>query len=161
MSDLSRGRAHRSHVSGTSRPSSSSWLTVCALTSSSSMRWPGGTLPPAFMALGKGAPLKKFTTSGDFCEQASVFDTHLASTADVLSAGEDAMLRLYNEKPGDTSAFVRRWLQALLMYSHRVCRLRQQQQSAAAFVCTSWCSSGEELWTNSRRKNGGACTCPN
>ncbi|KAJ8398451.1 hypothetical protein AAFF_G00427060 [Aldrovandia affinis] len=51
--------------------------------------------------IGKGAPLKKFTTSSEFREQATVFDTQSASTAEVVSAGENALLCLYNGKPGE------------------------------------------------------------
>ncbi|KAJ8377274.1 hypothetical protein AAFF_G00261830 [Aldrovandia affinis] len=51
--------------------------------------------------IGKGAPLKKFTTSSEFHEQATVFDTQSASTAEVVSAGENALLCLYNGKPGE------------------------------------------------------------
>lgn len=35
--------------------------------------------------IGKGAPLKKFTTSADFCQHATVFDTQSASITDVVS----------------------------------------------------------------------------
>ncbi|KAL7395312.1 hypothetical protein ABVT39_014279 [Epinephelus coioides] len=51
--------------------------------------------------IGKGAPLKKFTTSADFREHATVFDTQSASITDVVSAGEKALLCLYNGKPGE------------------------------------------------------------
>ncbi|KAJ8385388.1 hypothetical protein AAFF_G00190090 [Aldrovandia affinis] len=48
----------------------------------------------------------------------------------------------------DTSAFVRRWLLALLMYSHRVCHLRQQQPSTTVFVyyqVQQWKGTVDEL----------------
>lgn len=51
--------------------------------------------------IGKGTPLKKFTTSSDFRKQAEVFDTHQASPADIILAGENALLCLYNGKPGE------------------------------------------------------------
>jgi hypothetical protein len=51
--------------------------------------------------IGKGAALNKFITSYDFREQATVFGTPSASTADVVAAGENALVCLYNGKPGE------------------------------------------------------------
>ena len=46
--------------------------------------------------IGKGAALKKFSNSDYFREQAKVLDTPSASTADVVKAGENALVCLYN-----------------------------------------------------------------
>ena len=51
--------------------------------------------------IGKGAALKKFITNYDFREQATVFGTPSASTTDVVAAGENALVCLYNGKPGE------------------------------------------------------------
>jgi hypothetical protein len=51
--------------------------------------------------IGKGAALKKFAISETFLDQAKVFDTASASTADAVAAGENALVCLYNGKPGE------------------------------------------------------------
>jgi hypothetical protein len=49
--------------------------------------------------IGKGAALKKFAIIETFLYQTKVFDTASASTADVVAAGENALVCLYNGKP--------------------------------------------------------------
>lgn len=49
--------------------------------------------------IGKGVPIEKFTTSDPFCKQAAVFDAQSPSRKDVVSAGEKALLCLYNGNP--------------------------------------------------------------
>ncbi|XP_052787427.1 uncharacterized protein LOC128222459 isoform X1 [Mya arenaria] len=51
--------------------------------------------------IGKGAAIKKLITSNVFRLQATVFGTSSASTADVVAAGENALVCLYNGKPGE------------------------------------------------------------
>ena len=48
--------------------------------------------------IGKGASLKKFATSHQFREQARVFSLMSASQADIVTAGEKALVCLYNGK---------------------------------------------------------------
>ncbi|WAR00036.1 hypothetical protein MAR_024408 [Mya arenaria] len=55
--------------------------------------------------IGKDAALKKFITSYYFREQATVFGTPSASTTDVEVAGQNALVCLYNEKPGDSTFY--------------------------------------------------------
>ena len=50
--------------------------------------------------IGKGNSLKKFRSSEHFREQAKVFDAQSASTEDVIAAGEQALVSMYNGKPG-------------------------------------------------------------
>jgi hypothetical protein len=82
--------------------------------------------------IGKGAALKKFVISETFLDQANVFDTASASTADVVAAGDNALVCLYNGKPGEgldslrhKRFFVRRSLLALLMYNYKAYHLLQ------------------------------------
>ena len=51
--------------------------------------------------IGKGASLKKFKTSRHFQEQTTVFDTESASPEEIFAAGEQALVALYNGKPGE------------------------------------------------------------
>ncbi|WAR03769.1 hypothetical protein MAR_010327 [Mya arenaria] len=53
--------------------------------------------------IGKGAAIKKIITSNVFRLEATVFGTSSASTADVVAAGENALVCLYNGKPGPQS----------------------------------------------------------
>lgn len=87
---------------------------------------------------------------------ATVFDTQSASTAHIVSAGENALLYLYNGKPGERleslwHALVRRWLLALpvqpqslhLVKYHSLHVYNQVQQ---------WKGQRERCWV---------CPCPN
>jgi len=51
--------------------------------------------------IGKAATLKKRITINDFREQATVFDKQSASTVEIVSAGEKALVWLCNGKSGD------------------------------------------------------------
>ena len=52
--------------------------------------------------IGKDASLKRFKASSIFREQAKVFDTHSASTYDVVNAGEKTLVIIYNGESTDT-----------------------------------------------------------
>ncbi len=52
--------------------------------------------------IGKGNSLKKFQSSQHFCEQTKVFDMQSASVKDVVAAGEEAIVSIYNGKPQET-----------------------------------------------------------
>ena len=49
----------------------------------------------------KGTALKKFRTSDDVREQATLFESPSASTTDIVVTGERAVVGLYNGKPGE------------------------------------------------------------
>ena len=51
--------------------------------------------------IGKGNSLKKFRSSQHFHEQAKVFDAQSASLEGVTAAGEQALVSIYNGKPGE------------------------------------------------------------
>ena len=51
--------------------------------------------------IGKGTSLKKFKTSQHFQEQATVFDTESAASKESFAVGEQALVALYNGKPGE------------------------------------------------------------
>ena len=51
--------------------------------------------------IGKGTSLKKFKSSTHFREQAKVFDAQSAFAEDVVVAGEQALVCLYNGKPAE------------------------------------------------------------
>ena len=53
-------------------------------------------------AIGRGASLKKFRSSEHFREQAEVFCTLSATPKDIIAAGEQALVTLYNVKQGET-----------------------------------------------------------
>lgn len=58
--------------------------------------------------IGKGVALKKFINSPYFREQAKVFD--IDSTTDAIAtAGENALVCLYNGKPGDSLDALRKY----------------------------------------------------
>ena len=48
--------------------------------------------------IGKGASLKRFKAISRFYEKAKVFDTHSATTHDVVDAGGKALVIIYNGK---------------------------------------------------------------
>ena len=52
--------------------------------------------------IGKGTSLKKFCESHHFCNQAKVFSNTSASNKEVIEAGENALVCLYNGKSGKT-----------------------------------------------------------
>jgi len=52
--------------------------------------------------IGKGLSLKKFKSSKHFCEQAMVFDTLSSSPQAITTAGEQALVIMYNGKPGES-----------------------------------------------------------
>ena len=51
--------------------------------------------------IGKKAALKLASTSSPFKGYAQVFNDPQASKADLISAGEDALVALYKDRPGD------------------------------------------------------------
>ncbi|KAK3705553.1 hypothetical protein QZH41_000251 [Actinostola sp. cb2023] len=51
--------------------------------------------------IGKGAAIKKYADSQYFREQAKVFDDFSSSVEKVATAGENALISLYNGKPGN------------------------------------------------------------
>ncbi|KAG1676659.1 hypothetical protein GQR58_014154 [Nymphon striatum] len=51
---------------------------------------------------GKGASLKKFTTSKQFQNQASIFYNETSTKDDIIEAGEKALVLLYNGQQDDT-----------------------------------------------------------
>ena len=51
--------------------------------------------------IGKGNSLKKFRSSQHFHRQAKVFDVQSASLEGVTAAGEQALVSIYNGKPGE------------------------------------------------------------
>ncbi|XP_065915240.1 uncharacterized protein [Dysidea avara] len=52
--------------------------------------------------IGKGASLKKFRSIRNFQEQAEVFCTSSATPKEIIAAGEQALVAMYNGKPGET-----------------------------------------------------------
>ena len=52
--------------------------------------------------IGKGASFKKFRSTKHFQEQAKMFCTTSATPKDIIAAGEQALVMLYNGKPGET-----------------------------------------------------------
>ena len=52
--------------------------------------------------IGKGTSLKKFKSSRHFREQAKVFATESTTTKEISTAGEQALVILYNETPGES-----------------------------------------------------------
>ena len=81
----------------------------------------------------KRAALTKFKAAYDLNGQVTVFDTPSVSTVDVVVAGKNTLARLYNGKPVEAhwvKPFLeKRWLLALLMYSHIAYHLPQQQKN--------------------------------
>ncbi len=53
-----------------------------------------------FFGIGKGTALKKFKSSGHFRERAKVFNES-ASSQDIIAAGEQVLVSIYNGKPGE------------------------------------------------------------
>ena len=51
--------------------------------------------------IGKGISLKKFKSSEHFREQAKVFNAQSASPQEVIAAGEQVLVSMYNGKPGE------------------------------------------------------------
>ena len=52
--------------------------------------------------IGKGISLKKFKSSRHFREQAKVFATESATPKEISTAGEQALVILYNGRPGES-----------------------------------------------------------
>ena len=52
--------------------------------------------------IGKGTSLKKFKSSQHFREQAKVFATESATSKEISTAGEQALVILYNGTPGES-----------------------------------------------------------
>lgn len=105
--------------------------------------------------IGKGVALKKFTISSDFREQAMVFDTHSASTTDVVEAGEKALVCLYNGKLGEglNSLRYKRFCEKVATSTSHVLPMSLPPTSAAAkfhslrvyYQVQQWKGTADEL----------------
>ena len=114
--------------------------------------------------IGKGTSLKKFKLSQHFREQAKVFATESATPKEISTAGEQALVILYNGTPGESLDYLRykrfyeKFLQTLPAFTHKPCHPLQLLQNTTASEFTSKYWSGKVvviklvLWNGDGRR---------
>ena len=111
--------------------------------------------------IGKGVALKKRTTDAVFYQQAEAFNCPADAKEEIVLAGEEALLCLYNCKSLDESLNLLRYTrfchklpQEQPLYSPRAFHQRRQLPRITARECTSKYSSGKEYRSSLKTGDG-------